>query len=88
MKVSDGPEWICLIYLAVLLGTVYFSECFAEAGAYYYGGYMSLFTEADLWIYPLRHSKIILIETAAGYILGSIFHMVRKKKREKQRSCV
>ena len=80
LKLKDGPGWIFLIYLVILMGAVYFSECFGEAGASYYDGYKSVFYEAGLWIYPLRHSKIILAETATGYLLGSIYQIVKEKR--------
>ena len=80
--------WKFFSYLLLLLLLVYIPEGFLQAlTSSYDNGYTALFRDWSAWMEPLfkesGEARIILIESALGFSLGSFLQMRKEKKKQK-----
>ena len=90
MRINGGIRFrSCLLYLALLLFMVYFSQWLGEMlKETHWTNYSTLFSEGlKKWWYPLTRSsgdtRVILMESGIAFLLGSIWQMRKERKREK-----
>lgn len=81
---KDNRVWTWMVYLLILLVLIYFVIWFHEAIRRSHPNFSNIFKQDVQWWYGFTvvDTKIILTETAVGFLLGEIFQNFKEKRKQ------